>query len=693
MNKSENLSKITFFLLILLFALPLIYDIFKYFNDMNIPTLDYSSELVIVLFAFLYYKMLILKVDLQNKSIQENLKLFVYLLGALYLVVILTKLILNPSFSPASFPNLPQSLSSVIYANIISVSAILFLTPILLILKNLIYYKRTTRTSFFLRAFIILSMAFIFTTVVTGARLDLDFSGSGIYNNTLFLLVLFCIFILSFRNSWITYLSRKEKVSYFFVSIFLIWAVFYLSSFAFDFSVPSHSLAIAAFAFISWIFLLSYMVFSSFYLLLQLPTARVFDRKMKEVASLHNLSRAISTEFDFNKLVKLITEMTTKVIGSESTWLELYKNGSKSLYIASSHNLTLDEIDGFQKSGRQDLSEQILLTKKPFMLNELPKKHPYYPIKNWKNDIDSIIGMPLISGNGNSLGILFATKSHAFGFDPDDQAMLEAYANQAVIALDNATLLRQSFERERLEEELRIAREVQQRLLPQKTPEYKDIAVDALTITAYEVGGDYYDFIKLPNDHLGFIIGDVSGKGTSAAFYMAEAKGVVQSLSKTFYKPRDLLIHTNEILYESLERKIFISMLMASIDCKNHRFHFARAGHCPLIHYKSATNEVSLLQPQGIGVGLEKGIIFEETLVEETVQCRKGDIFVFYTDGLSEARNKDGEEFGDIRLCNIIKANAKKSVYEIKTIILDSILNFLNGQNLFDDLTLLLIKT
>jgi serine phosphatase RsbU (regulator of sigma subunit) len=301
--------------------------------------------------------------------------------------------------------------------------------------------------------------------------------------------------------------------------------------------------------------------------------------------------------------------------------------------------------------------------------------------------------MPLISGNGKSLGILFATKRHSFGFDPDDQAMLEAYANPAVIALDNSALLKQSIERERLEEELRIAREVQQRLLPQITPKFKDFSVESLTITAYEVGGDYFDFIKLPDDHVGFIIGDVSGKGTSAAFYMAEAKGVIQSLSKSFHRPRDLLIRTNEILFESLERKIFISMLMASMDCKNHQLHFARAGHCPLLHYDVLKREVHLLQPGGIGVGLEKGTIFEESLVEETIQCSVGDIFVFYTDGLSEARNQNGDEFGDERLCTIIKNNAKKPVSELKTIILDSILDFLNGQNLLDDLTLLLVKT
>jgi len=680
-------------ILAVLFVLSFAYDIFMYYSEINITPLHYTSEAMMILFAILYYRLLSVEFDFQNKTIQENLRIFVYLLGILYLAVIICKILLNPSFSPESFPRLAQSLGSVIYANIISLIAIIFMTPLIIVFKNLVYYKRTIRTIFFMRAFLISSVACIIATVLTGAELNLNFSGLGIYNNILLLFVLFCILMLSLRNSWITYLSRKEKVLYFIISVFLIWAVIYLFEFAFEFAVPAHSLAIGAFANIAWIFLVSYMIFSCLYLLLHLPTARVFDRKMREVASLHDLSRAISAEFNFNKLIKLITEMTTKVIGSESTWLELYENGSKRLFIASSHNLSPDEITAFQKSGRQDLSEQILLSKKPIMLNEIPKNHPYFYIKNWKTDIGSIIGVPLISGNGKSLGILFATKRHSYGFDPDDQAMLEAYANQAVIGLDNAALLKQSLERERLEEELRIAREVQKRLLPQKTPTFENIWVESLTLTAYEVGGDYYDFITLPNDHIGIIIGDVSGKGTSAAFYMAEAKGVVQSLSRTFYKPRELLIRINEILYESLERKMFISMLMASMDCKNRILRFARAGHCPLLHYDSTRQTVRLLQPEGIGVGLEKGKIFQNTLVEETIKCSPGDIFVFYTDGLSEARNQMGDEFGDEQLCTIIQNNAKKPVSEIKKTILDAILSFLDGQNLADDLTLVLVKT
>jgi len=685
-------SKILIPILVLLFIIPLIYDLYQYYTDTNILVFDYITEGLNVLFAILYYFFLINAFNFRDKSIEENLKLFVYLLGVLYLSVILAKLLLNPSFSVVDFPPLPETLSSVIYSNLVSLFAILFMIPILIVIKNLIYYKRTRRTYLFMRVLVIFSFATVLSGVIFPTPDTFEFSGPGIYNDILFSIVLIIIVLQSFRNSWITYLSRKEKVTYFFISIFIFWALLYLNDFAFNTSIPAHSLASGVFSTIAWYFQLSYVLFSSIYLLFHLPTARVFDRKMNEVSSLLDLSRVLSTEFDFQKLIELLPEMAIKVIGAESIWLELYRPDSKKLYIASSQNLRDSEISDFGKSGRQILSENIVNTRNSILLNEISKNHPYAYLREWKSDIGSIIGAPLISGNGKPMGILFATKKYTFGFYPDDLAMLEAYANQGVIALDNATLLKESFERERMEEELRIARHVQQRLLPNKTPKYNGISIESLTITAYEVGGDYYDFLNFSDNQMGFIIGDVSGKGTSAAFYMAEAKGIVQALSKTFQKPRDLLIRTNEILYATLERKSFISMLMAALDCDTNTLSFARAGHCPLLYYNSKLDEAALLQPEGIGVGLERGDIFKKKLKEEKIKCQSGDIIVFYTDGLSEARNHAGEEYGDERLRTLIKTNAKKTAPELKELVIDSILSFLDGQSLSDDLTLLLVK-
>ena len=692
--KIQLSKKIIIPLLIILFILPFLYDLYRFYTDLDNLLIDYAAEAVNVLFALLYYFFLINTVSFNDRSIQENLKFFVYLLGILYLAVILAQIVLNPSYSSFDTPPLPETLASVIYSNLISAVAILVMVPVVVILKNLIYYKRTRRTYFFMRGLILFSLVAIMSGLITRAPLTLNFdsSSSGIYFDISGSIVIILIVIISLRNSWITYLSRKEKVSYFFISIFIFWAVLYLYNFAFRYALPAHSIAIGVFVSIVWFFQVTYILFASIYLLFQLPTARIFDRKMDEVASLRNLNRVISSEFDFDKLVKLLTEMALRVIGAESIWLELYRPGTDDLYIASSQNLGDSELSNYGKDGRLELSKHVLNTRRPVLLNELTKNHPYAYIRDWKADIGCIIGAPLVSGDGEALGFLFATKKHSFGFFPDDLDMLESYAHQAVIALDNAKHLKESFERERMEEELRIAREVQQRLLPERTPEFSNIAIETLTITAYELGGDYYDFISFPDNRLGLIIGDVSGKGTSAAFYMAEAKGIIQSLSKTFSQPRELLIRTNEILYDTLERKSFISMLMACVNPASQTLSFARAGHCPLLYYSIKEKTARLLQPGGIGVGLEKGEIFKDVLVEEEVKYKIGDVFVFYTDGLSEARNKEGIEYGEERLRELIQNNPEKSATELKDLIINSILAFLDGNSLSDDLTMLLLK-
>jgi len=681
-------------LLGILFVLPFIYDLYRFYSDVDIIVLDYIAEGLSILFGLIYYLFLSYRAYFQDKSIQENLRFFVYLLGIMYFSIIVSQILFSPSYSPSDIPPLPETIGSVIHANIVSATGILIMIPIFIVIKNLIYYKRTRHTYFFMRGLYFFTAAAIVSGVVSQSPFNFvfDITDASIFNDVFSILSIGLIIILSLRNSWITYLSRKEKVTYFFISIFIFWAVLYLHEFAFKDAVPAHSIAMGVFVNIAWYFQVAYTFFAAIYLLFQLPTARVFDRKMHEVASLRDLNRVISTEFDFNKLVKLLTEMAIKVIGAETIWLELYHPGTRDLYIASSKNLDDDQIANFGKRGKLRLSEKLLKTQKPVLLNEITKNHPYFYIREWKPDIGSIIGAPLISGSGDPLGFLFATKKHTFGFYPDDLEMLESYAHQGVIALDNAKLLKESFERERMEEELRIAREVQQRLLPDKTPSYDGIAIETLTITAYEVGGDYYDFIKFSDDQLGLIIGDVSGKGTSAAFYMAEAKGIIQSLSKSFNQPSELLIRTNEILYETLERKTFISMLMASLNSKSQTLSFARAGHCPLLYYNAVQNKAELLQPKGIGVGLEKGTIFKELLAEQKISYNKDDIFVFYTDGLSEARDREGNEYGDTRLVDLIEKNAQQSAPELKEIVIDSILSFLEGNSLSDDLTLLLVK-
>jgi serine phosphatase RsbU (regulator of sigma subunit) len=211
--------------------------------------------------------------------------------------------------------------------------------------------------------------------------------------------------------------------------------------------------------------------------------------------------------------------------------------------------------------------------------------------------------------------------------------------------------------------------------------------------TATEVGGDYYDFFNQKTNSIGLVIGDVSGKGTSAAFYMAETKGIIQSLSSTYSSPKEILKSTNKILYNSLERKSFISLIVATINTRKKELIFSRAGHSPVVYYNAASGETSKLEPAGLAVGLDSGKNFDRILEEQTLKYGKGDVFVFYTDGLTEARSIENEEFGEERLCESVRKYGHLNAQEMDEKIIDDIMEFLHGTKLQDDLTMIILKT
>jgi len=230
------------------------------------------------------------------------------------------------------------------------------------------------------------------------------------------------------------------------------------------------------------------------------------------------------------------------------------------------------------------------------------------------------------------------------------------------------------------------------RLLPMEIPRIPGLDMDALSLPAYEVGGDYYDFVQLDHDRLGVAIGDVSGKGTSAAFYMAQIKGILQGLGPIYDKPSSLLSRVNQILHKDLDRRSFITLLYAVISPAESTLLLARAGHCPLYHLPGDADSGRFITPGGIGLGLEEGRLFDQVICDDTVTYREGDIFLFYSDGLVEAQAEDGEEFGEGRLDLVMKENRHCTAKEIKLALLNAVNNFKEKERLHDDLTLFILK-
>jgi sigma-B regulation protein RsbU (phosphoserine phosphatase) len=259
-------------------------------------------------------------------------------------------------------------------------------------------------------------------------------------------------------------------------------------------------------------------------------------------------------------------------------------------------------------------------------------------------------------------------------------------------------LLQTEAEKKRLEEELRIAREIQMSLLPRGVLSVPGLEVTALCVPAREVGGDYYDFFPLGDRRVAVLVADVSGKGTSAALYMAELKGLLLSLSQRHQSPKDLLIEVNRILSDNLDTRSFITMTYGVIDLREGTMTYARAGHTPLIYlpaHGAGRGTAQVLQPNGLVLGLRIDGIHErfvQLLEEDTIEIGTGDLFVLYTDGVTEAMNADAELFGEARLSRIVEEHGHLRSAELRERILREVESFVGPADQHDDLTLILVK-
>ena len=253
-------------------------------------------------------------------------------------------------------------------------------------------------------------------------------------------------------------------------------------------------------------------------------------------------------------------------------------------------------------------------------------------------------------------------------------------------------LLEQQGEKERMEEDLRVARNIQMSLLPQEYVEIEGLKIAAVCLPANEMGGDYYDLLPLSNHRLGVLIADVSGKGTSAALYMAELKGLILSLSRNHDSPRALLSELNEILAPNLDRRSFVTMTYAIIDSQKRTLRVSRAGHNPLIHFDGRTGQTRLISPPGLALGFDSGETFRNVIQEVELPLVHGDTFLFFTDGISEAMNGASELFGESRLADILKHASELSSDDLKERILHEVRAFAAGESPHDDMTLVIVK-
>ena len=571
-----------------------------------------------------------------------------------------------------------------LFSSLISVAYVIFIAGLLvyliIVLRHLYFLRQGENLHLFFNTMIAM---FVLASVTD------HFIASGelsFISDTFFIVSIILISYNSIKISWIAFIIKREKIYLLILSI-VITGLFMVNLISgsgennYTQMIKSFSPAMSTFSTITMIYGAVYFSILFFTTLFHIPTAEAFDRKAQEVSSLQYFSKLITRVLDFNELSETVTDITLKVGRADASWI-IWKKNDEFTSIASKGAGYVDtEIINshlFEKTKWESFNSPTF-----FNIEKIPEQDKL------SSRFKMIATSPLKT-HGILKGILVSARKSGSNFNEEDKSAIATFSDYASVALENSRLLEESIEKERLEKELDVAREIQRKILPLKNPEYDGLEISSVFIPAFEVGGDYYDFFPISKSKLGLIIADVSGKGISAAFIMAEVKGIFESLSKTIEKPRDILIKANEILRNTLDNKTFVSAAYGLIDMDKEVLYLSRAGHCPVLHIRGETAEK--IKPTGIGLGICNTEYFEETLEETIISLEENDTIVFYTDGITEAKDHQLNDFGERYFTDILLENRQKNAEDIANKVIREVSLFSKDHSQYDDITLLILK-
>jgi len=293
--------------------------------------------------------------------------------------------------------------------------------------------------------------------------------------------------------------------------------------------------------------------------------------------------------------------------------------------------------------------------------------------------------VPIINGHGT-------VGAFQFGGAPDIFAgtileLMTVVASQAAIFVDKAVLSKELREKRRIEEELRIAREVQLSLLPAEAPKIDALDLHGINIPSYKIGGDYFDFIPIVDGHLGIAVADVAGKGVPASLIMASFRAVLRAEIRNNYAIRTILAKVNRVLKETLRDDQFVSAFYGVLDVARRRFTYSNAGHHPAIVFRTGGKR-RYLKSGGLVLGIFDGVSYNEQFIDLV----PGDLLLLYTDGLVEAEDPSGEMYGRARLERYVAANADMNAHALCDAIYADMSRFTRAPRPADDTTIVIAK-
>lgn len=668
-----HIGKLSFFLSIVSWVVLLLVDMVRLFGILNDIDSGIATELTLILEVLFFLSVY----SFYSYSIHKNAqKDFINLIwraastGIFAVGIFLLIGVVYKALGQSKLSQEPFLLNFFYHIKFAFVS--IFLISSALLWKYLILYQKNKKVVKQWQVYeyaMLVSMFFIFFN-----KNNLDFS-------FLFgLVILLGIgLVLSGNLKWIPYLTIREKWRSLLFLAIIILSLVYLFTQTIEFSNPNYypvNLTDNLFLISLFGFVLIYAIISFLVTLFNLPTSSVFEQKLTEAISFQRLSQSIQPGENEEQVLDILIDSCMSTSFADAAWLEMNS--------AESDQLLQERF--INKTTRSELSKLILKQKnlpiwdletstenlKPISL-KIP--HPKYP---------SVLIVPLIL-NKSIIGRMILCKEVKEGFNKEMVNIIRTFVRQASIAVENHRLLNQAILNERYQEELKIAQRVQKALLPVKLDHNEAFDICAYSNAADEVGGDYYDTFKLDAHRFVFIIGDVSGKGTSAAFHMAQMKGIFQSLIQLDLNPSEFMIKANAALSKCLEKNHFVTASIFVIDTISHTIQHARAGHIPTLFFDSQSRKSNYLEIKGLGLGILRNKKYENHVEQKEYKYKSGDILVLFTDGIVEAKDDKSAQFGFERIKILVQENFLDKPKDLQTKLIDSLHRFVGGSGIIDD--------
>jgi serine phosphatase RsbU (regulator of sigma subunit)/CRP-like cAMP-binding protein len=402
-----------------------------------------------------------------------------------------------------------------------------------------------------------------------------------------------------------------------------------------------------------------------------------------------DVATALSQTLDLDDLINKIIKKVSEILNTERSSLFLLDNETDELWSKVAEGAEASEIRFPSSTG---LAGHVASTGEVLNIEDAygdPRFNPSIDqLTGYKTK--SVICAPVINREGKIIGITQAVNKKEGVFDKEDEDLLLALSSQIAVAIENAWLFRENLEKQRMEEELAIARDLQTSMLPAACPEIKGFKIAALSIPAREVGGDFFDFIEMGEERVGLVIGDVTGKSVSGALVMSASRSIFRMLSEEQMTVAEIMMRANRRTKKDIKSGMFVALLYTVLDAKDKTLRLCSAGQTQPIYLSSKTGTAELIQTKGDTIPL--GILEDTDYQETRLQLSSGDKVVFYTDGIVEAMNKQEEMFGFDRLQEVVRDARALSAGSLLNQILDKVNQFVGDAAQYDDLTAIVVS-